>query len=79
MLAMSRLTGQWIDVTTSHGERISICMIKAWDGQARIGVLAPPEVEINRREVQEQIDRTGRKRVPRNSGLVTPASDEDAA
>jgi carbon storage regulator CsrA len=49
MLVLQRNEGQWIDI----GKDISICVIRVRDNKVRIGILAPPNVEVNRREVTE--------------------------
>lgn len=60
MLVFSRETNEFIDVICPDGTRIEICVIEIRGGQkVRIGVNAPKEVAIHRREVTEAIERVG--------------------
>jgi len=57
MLVVSRFPDQKIIVRTSDGE-IQIMLVACDKHKAKIGVLAPESVTINREEVQQAIDAT---------------------
>jgi carbon storage regulator len=60
MLVFTRLKNELIDVIHPDGTRIEICVIEIRGGsKVRIGVNAPKEVAIHRREVTEAIDLAG--------------------
>jgi carbon storage regulator len=52
MLVLTRKIGQCIVIDS----RITVKVIQSNMGCVRIGIAAPPDVEINRQEVQEWID-----------------------
>ena len=54
MLVLARKKDQFIDI---DGGRIQICIVDIRGDNVRIGVTAPIEVEVNRREIQEDKDR----------------------
>jgi carbon storage regulator len=54
MLVLSRLKDQFIDI---DGGRIQICIVEVRGDKVRIGITAPREISVHRREVQEEIDR----------------------
>jgi len=64
MLVLKRDVGEEIVITVGD-TRIRVMLVQAWTGYrnkpdaGRIGVLAPPEVEVHRAEVQAAIDRDG--------------------
>ena len=51
MLVLSRLLG----VTLTIGDDIQLCILSARDGNVRIGIKAPPSVEVHREEVYRRI------------------------
>jgi carbon storage regulator len=54
MLVLSRLKDQFIDI---DGGRIQVCVVEIRGDKVRLGITAPIEVEVNRREIQEDKDR----------------------
>ena len=52
MLVLTRRMGESICV----GGGITITVLAAQNGRARIGIEAPPEVSVNRQEIQDRID-----------------------
>ena len=52
MLVLKRKIGEKIDIKGG----ITICFLGMVDEEARIGIEAPDDVSVNRREVQERID-----------------------
>ena len=53
MLVLTRRMGESICV----GRGITITVLSAQNGRARIGIEAPPEVSVHRKEIQDRIDR----------------------
>jgi len=51
MLVLTRKDQEWIDMRLPSGEVISICLVRSISGKSRIGIDAPPEVKIKRREL----------------------------
>lgn len=58
MLVLSRRKDQRI-VYTHCGVRFEIVVVDIRGDKVRLGIEAPPEVQINRAEVQERIDAGG--------------------
>lgn len=56
MLVMSRKEGDEVIATTPDGVRISFKILETRGNAVRVGVHAPPEVMVNRGEVQRKID-----------------------
>jgi carbon storage regulator CsrA len=68
MLVLSRKLDQRIILTLPDGSRITVAVVDirgGWDGKVRIGIAAPPEVRVNREEVEMRLDREGVLRRPR--------------
>lgn len=57
MLVLSRKKGEVIDVTAPGGQRLEITIVEIDRGKVRIGIAAPKEYLVNRREVTEAIKR----------------------
>jgi carbon storage regulator len=54
MLVLSRRKDQFIDI---DGGRIQICIVEVRGDKVRIGITAPREISVHRREIQEEINR----------------------
>lgn len=48
MLVVTRRKDETIDIITPEGIKITIMVVSVIDGRCRIGIAAPPEVEIKR-------------------------------
>lgn len=48
MLVLSRRPGQIIDI----GDDVSLMVLSARGGEVRLGITAPPEVVVDRREIR---------------------------
>lgn len=79
MLVLSRKRGEEIVI----GDTITLMIVEIRGDKVRVGIEAPREVPVHRREVKEAIDRTVRERAegkeesPRSSALAnTPLSGE---
>lgn len=55
MLVLSRRKGEAIVI----GDNIEVTVLEIVGGKVRLGINAPPEVAIHRREVLDSIRRTG--------------------
>ena len=51
MLVMTRRRGEWIDI----GNDVAICIVEVRGDKVRIGIEAPKDVPVHRREVTERI------------------------
>ena len=56
MLVLSVVSGSGLVMTLDNGERINLKIIRASGSKVRIGIDAPPDVQINRDDVQQRID-----------------------
>ena len=56
MLVFGREISECIDITTPRGERVTIMLVRVLGDRAKIGVEAPKEFTVHRREVQRAID-----------------------
>lgn len=57
MLAMSRKQGEWLDVAGGFDAGgLSIVVIEIKGNKVRLGIAAPREIPVNRREVQQRVD-----------------------
>lgn len=54
MLVLARKKDQFIDI---DGGRIQVCVVEIRGDKVRLGITAPREIEVNRREIQEDKDR----------------------
>lgn len=64
MLVLSRHRDESIIIPVPGGPRLRITVIDIRGDKVRIGVEAPPDVPVNREEIQEQIDAG----IPREGG-----------
>lgn len=55
-LVLSRKVGEKIDITAPGGQRLEIVLAELRGDKARIGIAAPKDFRINRREITEAID-----------------------
>lgn len=62
MLVLARKVGQSLII----GDSIRVTVLAVQDGQIRVGIAAPPNVKINREEVQ--------KRLAQQQGLSNPGN-----
>jgi carbon storage regulator len=51
MLVLSRFRDEWIDI----GENIHVCILDIRGGKVRLGIIAPKEMPVHRREVSLEI------------------------
>jgi len=56
MLILSRRKNEIIDLTLPDGRKIEIIVAEIRGDRCRIGIVAPREIPVHRREVQEVID-----------------------
>jgi carbon storage regulator CsrA len=56
MLVLSVLSGSGLTMTLSDGERVRVKIVRVSGSKVRIGIDAPPDVQINRDDVQQRID-----------------------
>jgi carbon storage regulator len=61
MLVLSRKKGEEIVI----GEAITMTIVEIRGDKVRVGIAAPPEIPVHRREVKEAIDRAQAKQTPR--------------
>lgn len=59
MLVFSRKEDEWFDVLTPRGEVVSVCVVDIRSDRVRLGVVAPREFPVHRREVVQEIERSG--------------------
>lgn len=64
MLVLSRKKNEWIDI----GGGIAICIVEIRGDKVRLGIEAPKETPVHRREVQVAIERELAGARPRPSG-----------
>ncbi len=55
MLTLSRFVGEKI-IIDYHGSLIEVMVIEIIRGRVRLGILAPKEIAVHRREIQDRID-----------------------
>lgn len=58
MLVLSRMPGQEIVI----GGDVVVRVLDVHGDKVRLGIVAPKDVSVHRREVQEEIEREGRER-----------------
>jgi carbon storage regulator CsrA len=56
MLVLSVVSGSGLTMTLSDGERVRVKIVRVSGSKVRIGIDAPPDVQINRDDVQQRID-----------------------
>lgn len=59
MLVLSRHEGEKLIITTPQGDRAEVCVVSINGDKVRLGVEAPKEITVHRKEVQDQIDEEG--------------------
>ncbi|HSB95299.1 MAG TPA: carbon storage regulator CsrA [Spongiibacteraceae bacterium] len=52
MLVLARKVGETLII----GDSIRLVILEADDNQVRIGIAAPPDISVNREEVQKRLD-----------------------
>ncbi len=57
MLVLSRHKDEQIVINPGQWDEVVIVVVETRSDRVRLGILAAPEVVVNRREVQEKIDR----------------------
>lgn len=57
MLILSRLVGETIYIDNGTGTPIQITVMGVKGNQVRIGIVAPPDVPVHRKEIYERIQR----------------------
>lgn len=55
MLVLTRLEDERVIITTAHGERIEVLVVKS-GGPIKLGFEADKSVAIHREEIQDEID-----------------------
>lgn len=53
MLCLTRLGGEWIDITLPDGRLVSVVVIEGDRQRVRLGFVADADIAIDRREVRE--------------------------
>jgi carbon storage regulator CsrA len=56
MLVLSVVSGSGLTMTLDNGERVRVKIVRVSGSKVRIGIDAPPDVQINRDDVQQRID-----------------------
>ena len=56
MLVLSVLSGSGLTMTLDNGERVRVKIVRVSGSKVRLGIDAPPDVQINRDDVQQRID-----------------------
>ena len=56
MLVLTVLAGSGLTMTLDNGERVRIKIVRVNGHKVRLGIDAPPDVDINRDDVQLRID-----------------------
>jgi carbon storage regulator len=56
MLVLSVVSGSGLTMTLDNGERVRVTIVRVSGSKVRIGIDAPPDVQINRDDVQQRID-----------------------
>ena len=62
MLVLTRKRGEWIDI----GEDIKICIVSCRSDSCRVGIAAPPNIKVHRREIKEKSRTKGSKHYKKN-------------
>ena len=57
MLILSRRAGETIYIDNGTGTLIQIIVLGVKGNQVRIGIVAPPDVPVHRKEIYERIQR----------------------
>lgn len=55
MLVLSRFTDEIIDILLPDGQRIEVQVVAVRGDKVRLGVTAPTNIEVHRREITEKI------------------------
>ena len=56
MLVLTVVSGSGLTMTLDNGERVRVKIVRVNGNKVRLGIDAPPDVDINRDSVQERID-----------------------
>ena len=56
MLVLSVVSGSGLTMTLDNGERVRVKIVRVSGSKVRLGIDAPPDVQINRDDVQQRID-----------------------
>lgn len=67
MLVLGRKLGEEIVITVDGTTTITLRVVDVDRNRCRIGFVAPPNVQINRREIQDKVD--GEKKEKTNASL----------
>ncbi len=65
MLVLTRRTGEAVCV----GNSVQVSVLGVSGGQVRLGIKAPPEIEVDRQEVRERKQRAERSGGNKKSGV----------
>ncbi len=58
MLVLSRKSGESVVIVSPQGALVEVFVTKIDDNQAKIGIEAPTDFKIFRREIYDKIDRS---------------------
>ncbi|MBN2580173.1 MAG: carbon storage regulator CsrA [Pirellulales bacterium] len=70
MLVLSRQRDESIMI----GDQVVVTIVDIRGDKVRIGIQAPSEIPVHRREVYEAIQREGRRSVPREHPNIPPSA-----
>jgi len=56
MLVLTVVSGSGLTMTLDNGERVRVKIVRVNGNKVRLGIDAPPDVDINRDDVQQRID-----------------------
>lgn len=57
MLVLSRNVGEKLICRTPGGDELEICIVAVRGNRVRVGIEAPTDIAVHRKEVQDAIDR----------------------
>ena len=79
MLVLTVVSGSGLTMTLDNGERVRVKIVRVNGNKVRLGIDAPPDVDINRDDVQQRIDNGESFGISGHDGPGDTEGPQDAA
>jgi carbon storage regulator len=79
MLVLTVVSGSGLTMTLDNGERVRVKIVRVSGNKVRLGIDAPPDVDINRDDVQHRIDNRESFAISGHDGPEDMDDPQDAA